>query len=280
MTFKIQVVTATSEKMPGSALISHLADEWRDAGHTVSFGPAEQLDADVGVLHINRTWVDDQYVPKVLNGRLLLNGNVLDISKRRFSDHILKPDDDYDGPIMIKTNGNCFEQPERGRLEWLLFYRWRLKLANAGTWRLARELPGIYPVVQCIEDVPQWVWSRKDLVVEKFMPEMDGDLYVLRMWVFFGDREFGVKMWSSDPMVKADNFLRFEYLHEVPEGLRPIREKLQFDFGKFDYVMVNGEAVLLDINTTPTIAASSGRRSPNIANLAEGIRYYLESSKN
>lgn len=275
MTLKIQIITAADETFDSSGLMSRLAVHWRDAGYEVVVGPADRLDADIGILHIVRTWVDNRFLPRTLNGKLLLNGEVLDISKRNFSNLILGPDTDFDGPVIIKTNGNCFELPERTRLEWLLFYKWRQMFANQTSWRIAHDLPGTYPVLQHPKDVPAWVWNRNDLVVESFVPEMDGDLYVLRMWLFFGDREYGAKIWCTDPIVKSHNILRYEYIYEVPHELRDMRKRLSFDFGKFDYVMVNGEPVLLDVNKTPMITSSSNRSSPNIINLAQGIHAFL-----
>jgi hypothetical protein len=40
-----------------------------------------------------------------------------------------------------------------------------------------------YPVCKRIRDVPAWVWVRDDLVVERFVPEKEGDEYALRVWL-------------------------------------------------------------------------------------------------
>ena len=43
-------------------------------------------------------------------------------------------------------------------------------------------------------------------------------------------------------------------------------------------MLVDGEAVLLDINKTPTMGSSSDEPDPNIANVAQGIHSYFEST--
>lgn len=47
-----------------------------------------------------------------------------------------------------------------------------------------------YLLFDRITDVPAWAWSRKDLVIEKFIPEIERGLYSLRMWIFFGDQGY------------------------------------------------------------------------------------------
>ena len=62
----------------------------------------------------------------------------------------------------------------------------------------------------------------------------------------------------------------------VPEVLRAERERLGFDFGKFDFVVHEGEVVLLDANRTPTGAAAiSTYQSEQAAKLALGINSFL-----
>ncbi len=275
MTNRIQVVTATDQKLKDSYLISRLVTIWRQTGYEVIIGPTDHLDADIGILHIDQTWMRSEDLPSDLNGKQLLNGNVLDISKRRFSNLILDPHTSYAGQVIIKTNANCFGIPERKYQTWKQLHKWRQRLAKRFDWRWAHDLPGTYPVLDHPSAVPKWVWKRDDLIVEKFLPEMDGDLYVLRIWLFFGEREYGARIWSTNPIVKAQNLVRYEYINDVPEDLRIIRSRLGFDFGKFDYVIIDGKAILLDVNKTPTISTSTDTPSNNIHNLAQGIRSYI-----
>ena len=70
----------------------------------------------------------------------------------------------------------------------------------------------------------------------------------------------------------------FERLTEVPEELRQIRRDLKFDFGKFDYTMVDGRPVLFDANRTPTIGDFPKERYlPLAQTLARGIGAFVRN---
>jgi RNA polymerase sigma factor (sigma-70 family) len=166
-----------------------------------------------------------------------------------------------------------------GAKEFRALSRWsgphlRRRLSKVVPWRWAGCLPKKdYPILDDVSQVPRWVWERSDLIVERFIPERDGDDFVLRCWLFFGEQEYSVKLFSHHPVVKVGGIHRHEYLHEVPDSLREARRALGFDFGKFDYVMVDGQAVLLDANKTPTIAGNS--RTPNLLRLATGLSGFV-----
>ena len=65
---------------------------------------------------------------------------------------------------------------------------------------------------------------------------------------------------------------------EAPEELQRFRAELGFDYGKFDYVMVDGHPVLLDANSTPYQGPDTGRSRflQLISILASGIEDYSE----
>jgi hypothetical protein len=55
-----------------------------------------------------------------------------------------------------------------------------------------------------------------------------------------------------------------------------MRRDMAFDYGKFDYAIVNGRVILYDANRTPTMGSLSREKLlPTIRLLAEGIRAYL-----
>ena len=277
MPYKIQIVTLPTEGMKGSYMVNLLCDIWRREGHDIAVGSVDRLEADIGILHIDRTWVQEGSLPENLHSRPLLNSKALDISKRHVSELIIDREDEYAGPVIIKTDANHFglRDKEGGRLSTLLRLQHQ-RLARRISWQMARQLvPGEYPILEYKEQVPNWVWKREELIVEKFTPEIEGDLYVLRLWLFFGDREYGVKMWSKKPVVKRADIVRYEYIDDVPDEIRGMRATLGFDFGKFDYVMVDGKPILIDANKTPWITPSSNSPTPNMLNLAEGLHSYI-----
>jgi hypothetical protein len=205
-----------------------------------------------------------------------LNGGVLDISKRLISTLAVEPDDRWTGPVIIKTNANHFGVADTWGAPESLGTRARTKLRGV-SWRWARMLPEKdYPILNSVDDVPGWVWSDPALIVEKFLPERTDDgLYALRGWMFFGDRGYGYRLFSTHPLVKVGTMARHEYLEETPDELTALRARLQFDFGKFDYVEHDGKAIVLDVNKTPAFGDDSDEETPRVRMLAEGIEAYL-----
>jgi hypothetical protein len=255
-----------------------IAAIWREQGFRVSVmhGPGACVDADLAILHVDLTVVPDEYLAFVNQYPVVINGLVKDISKRRISTNLVYSDDDYRGQVIVKTNCNCRGSSEaslvkkgpsllkcaqslRNRLPW----SWRTKLQE-------------YPVLESISQVPRAVWHNPDLVVERFLPERRGSFYCLRTWFFLGDRETNSISYSNQPLVKAGNVIRREKLDDVPEELRQIRRNMGFDYGKFDYALVNGKVVLYDVNWTPTHGGLSNEQVLSSTRLlADGIRAYL-----
>jgi hypothetical protein len=100
------------------------------------------------------------------------------------------------------------------------------------------------------------VFDPPDLVVEKFMPEREGPHYVMRMWIVMGDRAIGRILRSDDPYVKNSNGALGEFF-EAPPGLDERRGELGLDYGKMDFVLHDGRAVLIDVNVTPTVTGDA-----------------------
>lgn len=266
------LVVGAGEKASPKALATTLCRVWREQGHTVSVGPDVPDSADLALLHIDTTTIDERHVPVPVRGIPFINRHALDISKRLVSHRLVTRDSAYAGAVIVKTNDNCYGAKRWPRSLVSLFVNQLRRSVNMSNWRYLHLLPARdYPVLDRKEDVPGWVWRRRDLVVEQFTPEMSDDgLFMLRQWLFLGDREYGARLFCKTPVVKSSNLVRYDYVHEVPESLRQERVRLKMDFGKFDYVMVNGEAILLDANKTPSVAQAA-EPSPNILNLAGAL---------
>jgi hypothetical protein len=79
-------------------------------------------------------------------------------------------------------------------------------------------------------------------------------------------------LFATADTVDDANITEYEILGDPPPELESFREANGFDFGKFDYVEVEGRSILLDINKTPAIAAShSTPDTPRMRHLAEGL---------
>ena len=172
-----------------------------------------------------------------------MNVSVHDIRKRRVSDALLTRASGWQGEVIVKSDFNFAAEPEI-----------RLNLLETGSDR-PPPFPGLadaygYTVYRAMEEVPEAAWDNSYLVVERFVPERVEGGYAMRVWSFCGASERCALRFSTEPVVKAWNALGGEYC-DVPEALRAKREALGFDFGKFDFVMHEGEPLLLDANKTP-----------------------------
>jgi len=250
---------------------------WQQRGHEVAvqFGWRERPAADLVIAHVDLTWLPaearaffDAY-PNVVNRR------IVDVSKRRVSSNLMRPGDPWTGPVMVKTDANCFGRPDRAREER------PSRLVRA--WRRARGLIeepaapylGTYPVFDSFAAVPRRLVRDRGLVVEKFLPERDGDLYVVRQWWVFGDATIERVLWGPKPMVKSPDVLRREARTVSPPAeLTEIRRAFGLDYGKIDFVRRDGRAVVLDVTHTPT-GRSMAERDDLVAALAGGIDQFV-----
>lgn len=226
---------------------------------------AQPVPGDVAILHVNSTIVGEEYLALRSLYPRTINFGTGDISKRAVSRNLLSADDDWDGPVIVKADLNCNAETEH--------------VHNMRAQSLGRPPPhpgiartGPHILLDRLEDVAANVWADPALVVEKFMPERDADGgYVMRTWIFMGNRERSTRIVTPGWIGKASEALRLDP-QEVPEALRAERERLDFDYGKFDFVLQDGVPVLLDANRTPgTTTAVQERSKGGALNLAAGL---------
>jgi hypothetical protein len=118
-------------------------------------------------------------------------------------------------------------------------------------------------------------------VIERFLPELEDGLYYTRVYQFLGNRSICLRMGSRSPIVKAHNSVSVERVEPHPQ-VAEWRKRLNIDYGKLDYVVTNGQPVLLDANKTIGASPSgmnqlisSDQVQANRRTLAEGIHAYL-----
>ena len=244
-------------------------------GHKVSVlaGTRRRPQADVAILHVDATVVPPDYVDYANRFPRCLNLGVTDISKRRVSQAVLGAGEAWHGPVIVKSNLNHHGLPE---------LRFNLRAGRHGRptpFPAAREVPR-YDVYPARAELPPALLERPDLVVEKFMPEIVPDGFGTRFWVFCGARERCARYISPNPVVKASETIRREPV-SVPEELRLLRLALGFDYGKFDFVVHQGRAVLLDANPTPGrpkgVRAMLAEAAVNLADGFEGMIGEMQS---
>jgi hypothetical protein len=283
---------STDDVLRGGYLIHLMIPRWEAMGFEVVVVTDKDkfVPADVALLHVDLTVIPDSCRRLAERYPVVLNGGVLDIRKRRFSRLLLDRPESWEGRVIVKTDWNyggwrefrkrVLESPI-GRLgrRWgteesvLNKFAW---LEQRRPWRWKRMLLTDSYLV-CPEPglVPRGVWRNPNLIVERFAAERDGDEYCCRHWLFFGDREVNRRSISPQAVVKVSG--RLEWLSDpVPEELRKVRAQLGFDYGKFDYGIVDGEVILYDVNRTPGSSSDPSRHAETVELLCQGLRATLE----
>lgn len=253
-------------------LVYALAESWQADGHTVRVhhGTTEPPPGDVAFLNVDLTVVPPAYAALLDRYPRVINGRTLDISKRGYSTQILARDSDWDGPVIVKTDRNF-----GGRID----ARLRKRALAAG---LTPDIPRgptmkQYALLESVAKVPEHVWQTDGLIVEKFLPEKDARGFYMRVWVFLGSATRSFRMRAEVPIIKSHHIVERETV-AVPDEIHRWRERLGFDYGKFDYVVRDGTPILIDANRTPGAPADYAT-NPEVAAgmrvLARGIDEFL-----
>jgi len=237
---------------------------WETEGRRVLVhqGTSTPPPADVAILHVDLTVVPPDYLALAGRYERCVNAGVADIAKRKISRHLVGPDDGYDGAVVVKHNLNHGGAAER-----------RLRIAEGGALARLREatlrwVPRAwhgragddYQRFERKAQVPDWVWRRDDLVVERFFVQRVDEGYAINQWFFLGPRGVVSTLVGPQPLVKwTPTIGRMPLHHDVPEALWQRRRELGMDFGKLDFVVQDGEAVLLDANPTPHVGTTEVR---------------------
>jgi hypothetical protein len=267
------------ELYPESSTINILKRNWEESGFEAESvcGIRQDMPADVAINHVNLTVTPDAYLDYLKKYPVVINGKVRSISKASFSKQLLKPDDDHEGKVIIKTNANFGGKPElklAGRKT-----RFIQEIAKRISWsKVIFIASSDYLILESIRSVPKGVWKNKHLIVEKFLPEQDNEgKYRLRAWSFLGNRGFHVLVTSNHPIVKGSRIEKRKILSDhVPDELISTRKQMGIDYGRFDYAIVDGRVVLYDINRTPTTSQKAAALySHKLKEMAGGIFDFL-----
>ncbi len=266
----------------------------RERGHSVQIlqGIRSRPELDVLIPHVDLTVRPPEYEDFIGHYRRVLNRGLRDISKRALGGKILQRDDDFQGPVILKSDLNFGGRPElriipgrrlradlmaslrkfpflRGLTEGL-FWRWTPCLSSRD-----------YRVYPSLRYVPSQAFHNPNLVAQPFEPEEEDGLYALRKWTFLGDAETCSRTMARAPIVKASNRIPGLGKHvQVPEELREFRRGVGMDFGKIDFLLRGEKAVVIDVNPTPSISTGGGmrgaaRRAPLFA---QALEHWMEDS--
>ena len=268
-----------------AAVVFHLATYWRETGHSVVFlrGTDRFVDADVLFVHVDLSVVPDPYLEFASRYPAAVNHRVADIRKSRISQSLVRRESGWDGPVIVKTDLNYGGIPELTLASSRI-----MRTTRAGRFLLRyhprrRRLSPLsrgnnYPIYENIQAVPDAVWYDHRVVIERFSPELDEGLYRLRLYQFVGDRATWRRISSHSPLVKSGNMIKTEPIEPDP-AVEAWRHRLGLDYGKIDYVVHDGQPILLDVNKTTGVDARATRvRDDRRRYHAGGIESFFSGS--
>lgn len=271
---RILILTYEYDRLLHTRYMIHgFIDPWVQMGHSIriAHGITWGEDADIVFVHIDVSVVPEEYRRFVMRFPAGVNRRAVDIRKRTVSRNLLQHGDNWDREVIVKSDLNFGGVPE------LRHNEVALERNRHPPYPAAEMSPG-YRIYPSMDAVPEAIWNDGRYIVERFLPERDERGYWLRCWVFFGDAERCNRFCCPEPIVKGSNLTAREPA-PVPEELRKERERLGFDYGKFDFVVHEGRTVLLDANRTPSAATNiSDYQESDAFRLAAGIDSLLRGS--
>ena len=306
---KKRITILTLPQHYNGSVCSWLTECWTEMGYRVEVisDLKQKIKTDLLIIHLDLTEIPVELITEASQYcHLNVNGLATSIDKTLFSKHILQANSEYENKVIVKTKENYGGIPELiNKIKEINysdlnehFEKIQLAFHNQTEesdllWRTTSILdPSNYPIFESFREVPSCIWENPKLMVEKFLPEINEDgNHVLRHWYFFGDREFNRKLtakhhcpkWAS--MTEHERILsRNEWWDikvteqtRVPKEVISVRENLNLDFGRIDWVFNDGEPVVFDANKTPGIGTWSlesefdRHRSSIMKDLAKGI---------
>ncbi len=265
-------------------LISILAEHWREDGHEVIFlfGTGRYVPADLLFVHVDLSVVPDSYLSFARRYPVAINGRIKDVRKSTYSQELLENDDPWDGPVIVKSKKNSAGIPERARGGLLGTAKEKLLKAvhkfNLNGSPLTIRTALDYRVYDHLEEVPRIYFYHPGLVVQKFLPETDDGFYCVRILLFLGDNMSCMRLKSRNSIINDASVEHYERIDPHPEILA-MRKRLQFDYGKFDYVVNDGKPILLDANKTvgwPPNMSENVKMTESLRHHSSGLYSFFE----
>jgi hypothetical protein len=223
-------------------LISSFAEIWRALGIEIVylFGTDRFVPADLIIVHVDLSVVPEDYLDFARQYPIVINGEVANVRKSAVGQLHIARDSSYEGPVIVKTDLNYGGFPERSLLS--------ESIVRRSLGKLGPDAPR-YRLYERIDAVPNRFLATRDFVVEKFLPELDDGRFYIRNYYFLGDRYTCERFSSARPVVRAGQQGTGEQIEPDP-AIVEARRRLRLDYGKLDYVMHNGQPLLLDVNKT------------------------------
>ncbi len=285
-------------------LISLIRRFWKSDGIEILdvYGTQKFVPADLAILHVDLSVCPREYLKFAARYPRVVNAGAIDIRKRSYSLNLVRPEDGYQGPVIVKTSLNSAGHSEAFRQVWanqrthrhkllrLLRLERYLHRSKQGFGKVIRLLypqtPPQYPypirgkedyrIFESAKLVPLEFYHNTDLVIEKFLPERDEEKYCLREWYFFGDHEHHRVELDKSPIFTSGESA-YHKVEPLPAMIRSMRFAIGLNYGKIDYALPGGRPVLFDINKTTGMRLPPSSDSLQIArDLAGGIYFFLK----
>jgi hypothetical protein len=270
---------AQPEKVASQSIVSTymlfpVLRQLRRKGHVFSVvSGLRPVPGDAALLHVDATFVEPDYAGVGTRYPRRINFRATDISKRNVSGALLDRNSRWSGKVVVKTNRNLMAKAE---------LRQNIVAKRRGSTLPYPDLnePRPYQLLDGLGDVPDEIWDDAELVVERFVPELDPDGYAIRNWTFAGDREICSRNVSRSWIVKAIEDVIKSTGSPVPDSIRAERERLGLDYGNLDFVIHDGEPILLDASRTPGAPQTLWGWADKVApDLADGLIALIEKSE-
>ena len=204
--------------------------------------------ADAVFVHVDRSVVSPNLVRFARRFPVQINANATDIRKRSFVDGLLEPGAVYPGPVIVKSDLNYGGVPELVNRSLLQRVSDRLtRLVKRPAPRLIAQKSD-YRIFPSLTDVPVDYFTP-DNIVQKLMLEKAGTMNVLREYIFLGNLHYENIEHSLSEIITEDRNISCLPFEPHPR-LAMLRRRLKLDYGKIDYVMVDGEPFIFDANKT------------------------------
>ena len=152
--------------------IWHCARIWKQWGIKVKMhlGVDHPVEADLVIPQIDLSVFPPAYCYLLNSRAAVVNREVVDIRKSAFSQNLVSDGDDYQGPVIVKTDANCGGNPEQATAKRRPFHE-RVPARSLQIFRALRKiggrpLPRLVPILdQTDKDVPPEVqrdWTILD----------------------------------------------------------------------------------------------------------------------
>ncbi len=212
--------------------------------------------ADAAILHVDCTFTPPEYLDLASRYPRCVNATCADISKRAVSGALVQLHPDWSGPVIVKTNLNSRGVPERLHNRRAI---WRGRPPpHPGIHRLPH-----YAVYPGLDAVPGRFRDNPDHVIEIYNPEPHPAGHGVHSWQFLGDTGFCYLAAGQSPVLRMGTAPVVED-RPLP-GLEAERRRLKLDYGKLDFIFLDGKPLVIDANKTLSAGDRPDWRAPDRA---------------